>query len=51
MKNFICKIKNLFRPQFEVVDTIILSTGLICTHTLDHCSGVITIDVQKNELL
>jgi len=49
MEKIICYIKTLFKPRFEVVDTIVLSSGLLCTHTLDHCSGVITIDVQKNE--
>ena len=51
MKNLICKIKCLFRPQFEVVDTIVLSSGLLCIHTRNNCTGVITIDVQKNELI
>lgn len=51
MKNFICKIKSLFRPQFEVVDRIVLSSGLLCVHTKNNCSGVITIDVQKNDVI
>ena len=49
LKKLIYKIMNLQR--FEVVDRVILDTGLICIHIKDHCSGAINVDVIKNDVL
>ncbi len=35
--------------RFEVVDTIKLSTGLTCIHTLDKWNDIITISIDNGK--
>lgn len=48
MKKVIKILTNLFK-RHQVVETITLSTGVVCVHTLDTWNDIITIKAYKNE--
>ena len=47
MKKLLRSIKYLFTSRHKEVERVELATGLVCVHTLDRVSQIISIDVEK----